>query len=51
MAAPVRIIFLGGLGEIGRNCMVIEQDNRLLLALLVLEEFLQVAVVEQNTIQ
>lgn len=22
---PVRIIFLGGLGEIGRNCMVIEQ--------------------------
>ncbi len=31
MAAPVRIIFLGGLGEIGRNCMVIEQDNRLLL--------------------
>ena len=31
MAAPVRVIFLGGLGEIGRNCMVIEQDNRLLL--------------------
>jgi ribonuclease J len=31
MAAPVRIIFLGGLGEIGRNCMVIEQDDRLLL--------------------
>jgi ribonuclease J len=27
----VRIVFLGGLGEIGRNCMVIEQDNRLLL--------------------
>lgn len=31
MATPVRVIFLGGLGEIGRNCMVIEQDNRLLL--------------------
>ena len=31
MAAPVRVIFLGGLGEIGRNCMVIEQDDRLLL--------------------
>jgi ribonuclease J len=31
MAAPVRIIFLGGLGEIGRNCMVVEQDDRLLL--------------------
>jgi ribonuclease J len=24
-AIPVRIVFLGGLGEIGRNCMVIEQ--------------------------
>ncbi len=24
-ATPVRIVFLGGLGEIGRNCMVIEQ--------------------------
>jgi ribonuclease J len=31
MAAPVRIIFLGGLGEIGRNCMVVEQDDRLLI--------------------
>ncbi len=35
MAAPVRVVFLGGLGEIGRNCMVIEQgkgdDRRLLL--------------------
>ena len=31
MADPVRIAFLGGLGEIGRNCMVIEQEDRLLL--------------------
>ncbi len=31
MASPVRIIFLGGLGEIGRNCMAIEQDDRILL--------------------
>ena len=31
MAAPVRIAFLGGLGEIGRNCMAIEQDDKLLL--------------------
>ena len=31
MAEPVRIYFLGGLGEIGRNCAVIEQDDRLLL--------------------
>jgi ribonuclease J len=31
MASPVRITFLGGLGEIGRNCMVVEQDDRLLL--------------------
>jgi ribonuclease J len=27
MAAPVRITFLGGLGEIGRNCMAIEQGT------------------------
>jgi ribonuclease J len=27
MAAPVRIVFLGGLGEIGRNCMAIEQGT------------------------
>ncbi len=27
MADPVRIIFLGGLGEIGRNCMAIEQGE------------------------
>ena len=31
MASPVRIYFLGGLGEIGRNCMVLEQDDKLLL--------------------
>src|ERR1700712_6009704 len=28
---PVRIVFLGGLGEIGRNCMAIEQQGRILL--------------------
>jgi len=27
MAEPVRVIFLGGLGEIGRNCMAIEQGS------------------------
>jgi ribonuclease J len=31
MADPVRVIFLGGLGEIGRNCMAIEQQGRVLL--------------------
>ena len=35
MATPIRIVFLGGLGEIGRNCMAIEQgtgdDRRILL--------------------
>jgi ribonuclease J len=31
MPQPVRIAFLGGLGEIGRNCMVVEQDDRLLM--------------------
>ncbi len=31
MAEPVRIYFLGGLGEIGRNCMVIEQQDQLLI--------------------
>ena len=35
MSAPVRIVFLGGLGEIGRNCMAIVQgdgaDERILL--------------------
>ncbi len=31
MAQPVRFYFLGGLGEIGRNCMVLEQDDKLML--------------------
>jgi ribonuclease J len=31
MTEPVRIAFLGGLGEIGRNCMVVEQHDQLLL--------------------
>jgi len=31
VSAPVTITFLGGLGEIGRNCAAIEVDGRLLL--------------------
>jgi ribonuclease J len=31
MADPVRITFLGGLGEIGRNCACIEQDGRIMI--------------------
>jgi ribonuclease J len=31
MATPVRVVFLGGLGEIGRNCMAIEQEGKVLL--------------------
>jgi ribonuclease J len=31
VADLARIYFLGGLGEIGRNCAVLEQDDRLLL--------------------
>lgn len=31
MSSPVRIAFLGGLGEIGRNCMAVEHDGRILL--------------------
>jgi ribonuclease J len=31
VADPVRLAFLGGLGEIGRNCAVLEQEGRLLL--------------------
>ncbi|HYD10187.1 MAG TPA: ribonuclease J, partial [Acidimicrobiales bacterium] len=31
MASPVRITFLGGLGEIGRNCAALEQDGKIVL--------------------
>src|SRR4029450_11003429 len=31
VTAPVRVTFLGGLGEIGRNCACIEVDGRILL--------------------
>jgi ribonuclease J len=31
MLDPVRITFLGGLGEIGRNCACIEQDGRIMI--------------------
>ena len=31
MAAPVTVTFLGGLGEIGRNCMVLECEDQLLM--------------------
>ncbi len=31
MTDPVRVTFLGGLGEIGRNCACIEVDGRILL--------------------
>jgi ribonuclease J len=31
MGDPVRIVFLGGLGEIGRNCACVEIDGRILL--------------------
>ena len=31
MADPVRIVFLGGLGEIGRNCFCIEGEGRILI--------------------
>jgi len=30
-AAPVRIVFLGGLGEIGRNCACVEVDGRIIV--------------------
>jgi ribonuclease J len=29
--APVRVVFLGGLGEIGRNCACIEVDGRIIV--------------------
>ena len=28
---PVRVVFLGGLGEIGRNCACIEVDGRIIV--------------------
>ncbi|MEM7338941.1 MAG: ribonuclease J [Actinomycetota bacterium] len=31
MASPVRVVFLGGLGDIGRNCAAIEVDGRIML--------------------
>jgi ribonuclease J len=31
MAEPVRLVFLGGLGEIGRNCAALELEGRILL--------------------
>ena len=31
MANQVSVIFLGGLGEIGRNCALIEQDDRIVI--------------------
>jgi len=31
MSSPVRFVFLGGLGEIGRNCLVVEQEGSLLI--------------------
>ncbi|MBV8462746.1 MAG: ribonuclease J [Acidimicrobiales bacterium] len=30
-AAPVRVVFLGGLGEIGRNCACIEVEGRIIV--------------------
>lgn len=37
MAEPVRIVFLGGLGEIGRNCMAIEQGTGDALRILLID--------------
>src|SRR3954454_15118150 len=31
MSQPVKIVFLGGLGEIGRNCFCLEVDDRILI--------------------
>ncbi len=31
MASQVKVVFLGGLGEIGRNCALIEQDDQMVI--------------------
>src|SRR5260370_12090316 len=31
MTPPVRLVFLGGRGEIGRNCMCLEVDGRIIV--------------------
>ncbi len=31
MASPVKVVFLGGLGEIGRNCAAIEVEDKIML--------------------
>lgn len=31
MPSQVKVIFLGGLGEIGRNCALVEQDNQIVI--------------------
>jgi ribonuclease J len=31
MTAPVRVVFLGGLGEIGRNCACVEVEGRIMI--------------------
>jgi ribonuclease J len=31
MTSPVRLVFLGGLGEIGRNCMCLEVNGRIIV--------------------
>ncbi|MEC7580551.1 MAG: ribonuclease J, partial [Actinomycetota bacterium] len=37
MAEPVRIVILGGLGEIGRNCLAIEQGTDVDRSILVID--------------
>ena len=31
MSSEVKVVFLGGLGEIGRNCAIIEQDGKMVI--------------------